>query len=89
MNTMQQKKQQSIFVVKRVYQNIFHSTFRKEIKMAREFEKVNEPLVDKLERAAKSYDAGRIQCDHPHQVASQLRENADRIRKRHAEKVKL
>jgi HAMP domain-containing protein len=56
--------------------------------MPKEYEKVNEPLVDKLERAAKSYDAGRISCEHPHQVAAQLRENADRIRKRHAERIK-
>ena len=55
--------------------------------MAKEYEKVNEPIVDKLPRAAQSYRAGRISCPNPFNVAQQLDEIADRIRRMHADKT--
>ena len=50
----------------------------------KEFEKVNEPLVDKIERAAASYRTGRLRCPNADYMVQQLREIADRIRKMHA-----
>jgi hypothetical protein len=52
-----------------------------------EYERVNEPMVDKLSRVAQSYRAGRISCPHPYDVARQLDEIADRIRRMHADKA--
>jgi hypothetical protein len=63
--------------------------------ISKQYEAVNEPIVEKLERAAKSCDSGRIQAAYgPHffhfdgeSTARSLRDNADRIRKSHTEKV--
>ena len=55
--------------------------------MVKEYEKVNEPMVDKLPRVAQNYRAGRIACDKPFYIAQQLDEIADRIRKMHADKT--
>ena len=55
--------------------------------MKTEYEKVNEPMVEKLARAAQSYRAGRISCPQPFHIAQQLDEIADRIRRAHADKA--
>lgn len=55
--------------------------------MKTEYEKVNEPMVDKLPRAAQGYRSGRIQCPNPFNTASQLDEIVDRIRQMHADKT--
>ncbi len=55
----------------------------------KQYERVNEPMVDKLEHAAKSYEALRLGLPtrdfDPFNVARMLRESADRIRRMHAE----
>lgn len=55
--------------------------------MATQYEKVNEPMVEKLPRVAASYRTGRISCPNPMHTAAQLDEIADRIRRMHAEKI--
>ncbi len=55
--------------------------------MEKQYERVNEPMTDKLDRAAKSYAAGRIDCSNPKYIASQLQEIANRIRKSHSDKI--
>lgn len=52
--------------------------------MTKEYERVNEPMEEKLERVAQSYAAGRISCPDPRYVAFSLRESTDRIRKMHS-----
>lgn len=44
-----------------------------------QYERVNEPMVEKLYRVADSYDRMKVACDNPRWVATQLRESAKRI----------
>lgn len=45
----------------------------------KQYERVNEPMIEKLYRVADSYDRGKLPCHDPHFIATQLRESAKRI----------
>lgn len=55
--------------------------------MTTQYEKVNEPMVDKLYRVADRYERGYIHCPDPQGVAFMLRASAKRIEEAHARKM--
>lgn len=45
----------------------------------KQYERVNEPMLEKLYRVADNYEKGKVSCPDRHYIANALRESARRI----------